>query len=185
MTPPPRPWLLTLILLGAMSSVFSSCTVPLVGFAALASTTLSRRQGVVCLSVIWLVNQALGFSVRNYPLEANTVAWGVMMLAASLAALALGRLIDRRGRRPSTPGIVSLGPRVAVSLTVGFLVYELILWLASFSLGSTGGFTLAVLGSVLRTNGLWALGLSGLFCQFDRITRRWGPRLPSIPSSLP
>ena len=171
MTPPPRPWLLTLILLGAMSSVFSSCTVPLVGFAALASTTLSRRQGVVCLSVIWLVNQALGFSVRNYPLEANTVA--------------LGRLIDRRGRRPSTPGIVSLGPRVAVSLTVGFLVYELILWLASFSLGTTGGFTLAVLGSVLRTNGLWALGLSVLFCQFDRITRRWGPRLPSIPSSLP
>ncbi len=184
MTPPPRTWLLTLILLGAMSSLFSSCTVPLVGFAALAATTLSGRQGVVCLSVIWLVNQALGFSVRNYPLAANTVAWGLMMLAAALAAQALGRTIDGRSRRPSMPGIVNLGPRVAVALTAGFLVYELILWLASFWLGTTGGFTLAVLGSVLRSNGLWALGLSVLFCQFDRIRRWQRPRLSSILSSL-
>lgn len=180
MTPFPI-WLLTLTVLGALSSVFTSCTVPLVGFAAVAATTLSRRQGVMSLAMIWLVNQALGFSVRSYPLEASTLAWGVVMLAAALGALALGRRANQNDHRLPR-GLAGLGSRVGVSLLAGFLLYELILWQASFLLGTSGGFTPAVLGSVLLRNSLWALGLTVLYRQGERLKLLERPRFPSTPS---
>ena len=176
-----RRWLLILIFLGAFSCTVNLCTVPLVGFAAIAVSTLSRRQGVVCLSVIWAVNQALGFGLRGYPLDISTVAWGVVMLGGALFALALGHAIHRGGSPRPLTRPANFATRVAPSLLTGFLAYELILWLASFQLGTVGGFAPAVLGAVLLTNGLWALGLSVLFDIGDKNEWLLQPRRSSFP----
>jgi len=176
-----RRWLLILIFLGAFSCTVNLCTVPLVGFAAIAVSTLTFRQGVVCLSVIWAVNQALGFGLRGYPLDISTVAWGVVMLGGALFALALGHAIQRGGNSEPVRQPANFATRVGPSLLAGFLAYELILWLASFQLGAEGGFTPAVLGSVLLTQGLWALGLSVLFGIGEKTGWLLQPRQSSLP----
>ena len=158
-----RNWFFTLLLLGVSSSLVNFCTVPLAGFAAIAVLTLTQRQGLICLTVIWAVNQALGFGFRGYPLDISTVAWGIVMLGGVLLALLLGHAIHRGVNRRSLVRPARLATLVATSLMTCFLVYELILWLASFQLGTDGGFTPSVLGSVLFTNSLWAMALSILY----------------------
>ena len=176
-----RRWLLILIFLGAFSCTMNLCTVPLVGFAAIAVSTLSRRQGVICLSVIWAVNQGLGFGLRGYPLDMSTVAWGVVMLGGALFALVLGHAIQRGGSTRPLTRPANFATRVASPLLTGFLAYELILWLANFQLGTVGGFAPAVLGSVLLTNGLWALGLSLVFGVGDKSGWLLQSRRRSLP----
>lgn len=180
---PSSNWFFILFLLGASSSLVNLCTLPLVGFAAIAAETLTWRQGVMSLTLIWAVNQALGFGFRGYPLDTSTVAWGLVMLAGALAALALGRAIHRSGIRSPLARPANLGIRLTTALVVGFLTYQLILWLASFALGTAGGFTPAVLGSVLLTNGLWALALTVLFRLGERSWWLSQPRRRSIPSA--
>lgn len=53
-----------------MSGVFA-CAVPFAALAALAAFDSERRDGLLLIGAVWLVNQVYGFAVLGYPIEAQ------------------------------------------------------------------------------------------------------------------
>src|SRR5262245_50710816 len=85
--------LLWLTLLVAASVVFSlglACAVPLAAFAAAAALTLSRRDALFLIILVWLANQLVGFTALGYPLTASTFEWGVALGAVAVFATLAG-----------------------------------------------------------------------------------------------
>ncbi|PSN12290.1 hypothetical protein C7293_20790 [filamentous cyanobacterium CCT1] len=150
-----RLWYYGLLAAGSVSNVLYYCTVPLVGIGVLAGTTLPRRRALLVLLPLWLVNQLLGFTVRGYPYTVSTFAWGgVMLLGATLAVL-LASIRPAYGHDQSRHGLW-----LAFSLALGFVLYELVIWLGGFALGGVHGFTASVLGEILLGNAIWGGGLA-------------------------
>jgi hypothetical protein len=155
----PRDWRqpLWLGLLVGASVVFSlglACAVPLAAFAAAAALTLSRRNALLLVLLVWLANQLVGFTVLHYPWTASTFAWGVVLGAvAVLATLAgqwvAGRLAD--GRRAVV---------VMVTFLIAFAVYETALFSVSATLlGGTETYTGAIQGRIFAINAAAFVGL--------------------------
>ncbi len=92
--PGPRDWRhpLWLGLLVGTSLVFSlglACAVPLAAFAAAAALSLSRRDALLLILLVWAANQLVGFTLLDYPWTASTFAWGAALgIVAVLATLA-------------------------------------------------------------------------------------------------
>ena len=61
----------------ASNSIYAH--TPLVAFAGMAGTILTRRRAIAVALLIWLVNQVIGFALRSYPLTAVAFAWGALM----------------------------------------------------------------------------------------------------------
>jgi hypothetical protein len=158
----PRDWRhpLWLGLLVAASVVFSlglACAVPLAAFAAAAALSLSRRDALLLILLVWLANQLVGFTVLHYPGTASTFAWGVVLGAvAVLATLAgqwiAGRLVD--ARRAFT---------VTATFLIAFTVYEGALFAVSATLlGGTEIYTAAIQGRIFAINAAAFVGLLAL-----------------------
>ena len=67
----------------ALGAIFA-CALPFVALATAAARSLpaSFAYGIVALT--WLVDQTLGFTVRHYPRDASTFAWGAIIGVAVL-----------------------------------------------------------------------------------------------------
>ena len=160
-----RLWYYGLLAAGSVSNVLYYCTVPLVGIGVLAGTTLPRRRALMVLLTMWLVNQLLGFTVRGYPYTASTFAWGgVMLLGATLAVL-LSSVRSAFSHNQPRHGLW-----LALSLLLGFILYELVIWLGGLVLGGVHGFTLSMLAEVLLGNALWGAGLAVIH---GALVQRW------------
>ena len=142
------------------SVVFSlglACAVPLAAFAAAAALSLSRRDALLLILLVWLANQLVGFTVLHYPWTASTFAWGVVLGAvAVLATLAsqwiAGRLVD--ARRAFT---------VTATFLIAFAVYEAALFAVSATLlGGTEIYTAAIQGRIFAINAAAFVGLLAL-----------------------
>jgi hypothetical protein len=155
----PRDWRhpLWLGLLVAASVVFSlglACAVPLAAFAAAAALSLSRRDALRLILLVWLANQLVGFTVLHYPWTASTFTWGVVLGAvAILATLAsqwiAGRLVNARGAFT-----------VTTTFLIAFAVYEAALFAVSATLlGGTEIYTAAIQGRIFAINAAAFVGL--------------------------
>ena len=85
--------------IGASSVLFSlafACAAPLAALAALCALRFSLRAGVLAVAGAWLANQAVGYLLLGYPLEAASFGWGGAIGLAALAALAAARLLSAR-----------------------------------------------------------------------------------------
>ncbi|NJL91252.1 MAG: hypothetical protein HC916_16825 [Coleofasciculaceae cyanobacterium SM2_1_6] len=154
-----RTWFLMLIVLATMSNVIYTCNVPLVGFAAISGITLTRRKAMLIIFTMWVVNQVLGFTMRQYPWTLSTFAWGGVMLLGAMLATVLASYLSHN----KVKGLPSYLSQAGVSLVGGYVVYELIIWLAGFVLGGVSGFTLPILWQILISNGIWAMVLTGIY----------------------
>jgi len=69
----------------ALGAIFA-CALPFVALATTAARSLpaSFAYGIVALT--WLANQTLGFTVRHYPRDASTFAWGAIIGLGALGA---------------------------------------------------------------------------------------------------
>ena len=67
---------LALLAVGSASNVVYAHT-PLVAFAAMSGVILPRRRAILVVLLIWLVNQGVGFGLRDYPLTAVAFRWGL------------------------------------------------------------------------------------------------------------
>jgi hypothetical protein len=154
-----RTWFLTLTALAAMSNIIYTCTVPLVGFGAIAGITLSRRKAMFIILSMWLINQGLGFTIRQYPWTPTTFAWGVVMLLGAAIATSLAFFVTQ----DQAKGLPTYLGQVGVTLVGGYVVYELVIWLAGFTLGGVSGFTLSILWQIFVGNAVWAMVLAGIY----------------------
>jgi hypothetical protein len=158
----PRDWRhpLWLGLLVAASVVFSlglACAAPLAAFAAAAALSLSRRDALLLILLVWLANQLVGFTVLHYPWTASTFAWGVVLGAVAVLATwtsqwIAGRLVD--ARRAFS---------VMVTFLIAFAVYEAALFAVSATLlGGTEIYTAAIQGRIFAINAAAFVGLLAL-----------------------
>ena len=76
----PAPLWLTFMLAASLTfSVGFACAAPLAALAALAALTLDRKHAILFTGVVWLANQACGYSLLHYPVTANSLAWGAAL----------------------------------------------------------------------------------------------------------
>jgi hypothetical protein len=135
--------------IGASSVLFSlafACAAPLAALAALCALRFSLRAGVLAVAGAWLANQAVGYLLLGYPLEAASFGWGGAIGLAALAALAAARLLCARAS-----GMMTALAAFAAALGAD----QLALFAASFLL-PTGpeAFSASTIVYVAQINGL-------------------------------
>lgn len=84
---------------GAFGSLAFACAAPFVAIAAMSGATLAPRMALATILAMWVANQAVGFSLLDYPQTVNTAAWGLAIGVAVLAATAAAALASRRAPR--------------------------------------------------------------------------------------
>jgi hypothetical protein len=92
----------------------------------MSGVMLNRRQAILVASLIWLVNQAIGFSVRNYPFSATALTWGALMGIGTMLVVAFASI--RPGFSQSSWAGHFLW--VALALIGGFVLYQGLMVLA-------------------------------------------------------
>ncbi|HTZ37011.1 MAG TPA: hypothetical protein VMB84_13350 [Stellaceae bacterium] len=137
-------WLALLVAASLGFTFGFACAVPFAAFGAIAAMTLPRRDALLLTLALWLVNQAVGFTVLHYPWDATTVAWGAILGGvALLSTVAAQAAIRRRG--------IAL---VAVAgFAAAFVAYEGALYLVSATvMGGTEDFSAAIVLRILAIN---------------------------------
>jgi len=147
-------------------SLVAACLMPFVALAAIAASTLPRREGITTIVVAWAANQAIGFTLLDYPLDAGTLGWGLAIGAAALAAYAVVAAVLFRAN--------TLLPLLA-GAALGFVAYELVLYAYGVAGGGTGAFTPAIVALLAKNEALWLAGLLVAREAVVRLAPGWAP----------
>ena len=145
-----------LVVISAVSSWEFACITPFVAFAVAAGYALPARVAVLTVMAIWLVNQAIGFTVLGYPWTVDAILWGFAIGAAALLAAAFACATLGLGLRNNVTAI-------GAAFVLAFAAYEGGLFLMTFALGGQDAFTPAIVGHVALLNLGWTVGLVGTY----------------------
>jgi hypothetical protein len=143
-------------LLVAASVAFTlgfACATPLAAFAAIAPLSMPRKDALLLIGLVWLANQAVGFTVLHYPLTSECFAWGVglgiVALLATLGAEWAAERFNPLGRSAS-----------AMAFLAAFGIYESLLFLTSIIVQSgVEDYTAAIVGRIFAINVVAFVGL--------------------------
>jgi hypothetical protein len=151
----------------ALASFALACATPFAAFAVAAAAMLPLRPALVVVAGAWLVNQTIGFGALHYPVDASTIAWGLVIGAAALAATAASVAILRALPMNRAPLMLAL------ALAGAYAAYELVLLAATPFLGGAGAFTAAIVIRIGLTNVAWLVGLVAA-CEIFRLMNPFG-----------
>jgi hypothetical protein len=147
-------WLALLVGASIVFSLGVACAVPLAAFAATVALSLSRRDALLLILLVWLANQLVGFTLLDYPWTASTVAWGAALGAVAVLATWAGQSMARCFQSTAR------GITVAATFLVAFAVYEAALFAISATLlGGAEIYTLAIQGRIFAINAAAFVGL--------------------------
>ncbi|AFZ18799.1 hypothetical protein [Allocoleopsis franciscana] len=150
-----RLWVLLLTVLGSASSVVYPHP-PLVSFATVAGTTLKPTQAVKAISIIWLVNQIWGYTLRNYPQTTDSFVWGLIMGLGTLLVTLLATIKPRFSRERMGGHFLWLG----TALIAGFVLFESLILLFGTLLGNEHSITLSILAHLFLKEMIWTISLA-------------------------
>ncbi len=159
--------LVTLVMGGCL---LAGCLEPLVAVAVIAAGALPLGRAALLVAAVWLAGQAIGFGLHDYPRDPRTVAWGLGLGVAALAALAAAAPT----LRITTGKPVWL--RAGLAFVAAFVANQLVI------LGVEQGLTGAcearpgVVSLVGAVNAVWLAGLLGV----DAVLRRLSAPLPGF-----
>jgi hypothetical protein len=147
-TPAPRAsWLALIAAASVAFSLAFACAAPLAAVAALCALRFPARMGALAVAGAWAANQAVGYGVLGYPVEAASLAWGGALGLAALAAFAAARALSQR----ASPGLMTALVAFAAALGAD----QLALYAASFALpAGAEAFSAATIAYVAQVNGL-------------------------------
>ena len=128
----------------ALASFALACATPLAAFAAIAAAMLALRPALLVVTGAWLVNQGIGFGALRYPINTNTILWGLVIGLAAVVATGVSAAVFRFTAAERTP----LAFALVLALACGYGAYELVLLAATPFLGGTGSFTAAIVSRV-------------------------------------
>jgi hypothetical protein len=137
----------------ALASFALARATPFAAFAVLAAAMLPLSSALLVVGAAWIVNQAIGFGALAYPVDMNTVLWGIAIGAAAMLATVASALMLRRLARTSHSIAISL------ALVAAYATYEIVLFAFTPALGGAGAFTVAIVGRLAALNILWTIGL--------------------------
>ena len=152
-----RLWIGLLVGAATVASAAFACAAPFAAVAMLAAATLPLRQALAVTAALWLGNQIVGFGLLDYPVDGETIAWGVIMAAASLAAT----LAAHRAIRVAT--VQSTLIRLVILFTAAFATYQIGLLLGSAFVSAHGGMASDIIAYVAFINGAWTIGLGAAY----------------------
>lgn len=148
-------WPLSLGASTVVGSLLLACVFPFASFAALAALTMTPRRGLMLVTGAWAVNQATGFFLMSFPWDAQAVGHGIAILAATLAATIVARLVADNMR-----GVTAL--RAVAALASAFVVHQVLLrGYASFG-GGAENFSAEIVSGVALNDAMWFTGLLAL-----------------------
>jgi hypothetical protein len=146
----------------ALASFALACATPFAAFAVVAAAMLPLPTALLVVTGAWLVNQAIGFGVLHYPIDANTILWGFAIGIAALVATAISAAVLRALRHFHTPLALE------VALIAAYGAYELALFAVTPFLGGTGAFTAAIMIRLGAISAVWLIGLVAA-CEIVRL----------------
>lgn len=167
-------WAGVLTLAVIVGSLALSCVAPLCALAVALATTLGLRASLAVMTLVWVVNQAIAFTLFHFPRTANSLWWGLAIGIAALAIVIVARAAMRRTAhwRPS----LRLG--LALAATIAF--YEAALFGAASILGGRDMFTLPIVSQVALINAAWLLAIVVLNEIIAAICKPWLGRMPMV-----
>lgn len=126
-----------------------ACAAPFAALAAFAALDVQRRDGLMLIGSVWLANQLLGFLFLGYPHDLQAYAWGIVMLAATVAAFMGARQVL------AVFAGTSKALAVVLALVMAFATYEILLYAATFPLGgSTAAFATDIVQQLAIVNAI-------------------------------
>ena len=140
----------------ALASFALACATPFAAFAVLASAMLPLSSALSVVGTVWAINQAIGFGWLHYPMDANTILWGVAIGLAALVATVMSKIVLRILLRYAT------APAFAFALLSAYGAYEVVLLAATPFLGGSGSFTAAIIVRLGLLNVVWLIGLTAV-----------------------
>jgi hypothetical protein len=145
----------------ALASLWFACATPFAAFAVIAAAMLTLRSAFVVVTGAWLVNQGIGFGLLHYPVDPNTIMWGLVIGLGALAATLIAKIILRVSQRSGT------SVALAIALLGAYCAYELVLFAATPLLGGAGNFTATIVVRLGLLGALWLIGLVAV-CELIR-----------------
>lgn len=158
-------WSAFLVIGAAAGTLVFACATPLAAVAAIAALTLPARTALIASLGVWLGNQAVGFLLLDYPLTADSLAWGPVLGASAILAGA-----------------------AAIGLSGGFERTDLRRWLAAFAAALVvqqaivlaaglvdGTASLEIAAAVSGLNVVWFAGLAVLHRVLEGLVARLEP----------
>lgn len=173
MTMSERPALLWSAILGLTAIIGSygfACVFPFAAMATLAAVTLDTRRAALLVGVVWLANQIVGFTLMNYPHDAQAYVWGGAILVSALAALAAARAV-------AVPALLSL--RSIGALAVAIIAYQALMFIAAVALDGLESSTPTIVAQVALSDVAWFTGLAAL----RLLITRTAPRLFALAAA--
>ena len=146
----------------ALASFALACATPFAAFAVVAAAMLPLRPALLVVTGAWLVNQTIGCGALHYPIDASTIAWGLAIGAAGLAATVASTGVLRALPPNRTPLVLAL------ALVCAYAAYEFVLFAATPLLGGAGAFTMAIMVRLGLLNIAWLIGLV-IACEIVRL----------------
>ncbi|WP_045836525.1 hypothetical protein [Hyphomicrobium sp. 99] len=138
-------WIALIAALSIGGSLAFACAAPLAAIGALAGSKMKSGEGLALVAAAWLSNQIVGYGLLDYPLTADSFAWGAAIGVASIAAFLGARAVSVA----TGSSLVAL----AGAFLAAFAAYEAALYGAGFILGSSDeAFSMAVVERVLLIN---------------------------------
>jgi hypothetical protein len=150
----------------ALASLAFACATPFAAFAALAGIMLPLSAALPVVAAAWVVNQAIGFGMLGYPMEMNTLLWGLAIWVAALAATIAAAQAVRLG---PTAGRIAV---LAAALIAAYATYEIVLFAFTPVLGDGNAFRPAIVARLGLLNVVWMIGLSTIAEGFRVVNTR-------------
>jgi hypothetical protein len=146
-------WIVILTLAGVGGSLVISCITPFVALAVALVGTVRLVVALRVMTAIWLTNQLIGFAFLHFPWTVFTLRWGVAIgIAALLSTLVAGSVLNRAA---SLPAFARLG----LALLLGYLAFEISLFVAALFVGSVTMFSPAIMAQIAFSNFVWLAGI--------------------------
>jgi hypothetical protein len=148
-----RRFLVMVTLVAASASFVLPCAPPLAALAAFVAGE-RRRRAYAAIAMAWALNQGLGFGIFGFPHTRESVALGIGLLVATVAASELARIV----RVPA--GIVG-------AFAAAALAFEGALALTNVMFGlSLEAFAPAIDALVIATNAAFFIAFAAA-CRFE------------------
>lgn len=151
-------WIVLLTVASTATTLIFACATPFPALAALAAVHMRQRDGLALIALAWVVSQAVGFCLLDYPRDAATFtmggAIGLAALASVLAAVPAAALLAGRG----------LVARLAAAYVAGFVAFKAAIFVALLAIGGhASALSASVIGEQFVRNAAILAGLVLLY----------------------
>jgi hypothetical protein len=154
-TAPGLVWATLLGLTAIVGSYGFACVFPFAAIAALAAVTLPLPRAAMLVVAVWAANQIVGFTLMNYPNDAQAYAWGGIILVGALGALTAARLAVGH-----SPQLLSI--RGVAGLVAAIVAYQAVMFVGAVALDGFESSTPVIVAQVALNDCLWFAGLAAI-----------------------